>query len=136
MIAGTEIIPSHKPFIRRVKFPVNTIHLSPFFFAVLMAFITFLLLPEVVIPIAISSFSPKASICLENTKSNPRSFPIAVMADVSVANEIAGIAFRFFENLTVSSVAKCWASEALPPFPKKKNLFFSFERTYTNFCYI
>ena len=100
--------------------------MSPFFFAVLIALITFLLLPEVVIPIATSSLSPKASICLENTKSNPKSFPIAVKADVSVANDIAGIALRFFENLTVSSVAKCWASEALPPFPKKE-FFFPFK---------
>ena len=97
-----------------------------FFFAVLIALITFLLLPEVVIPIATSSLSPKASICLENIKSNPKSFPIAVKADVSVASDIAGIALRSFENLTVSSVAKCWASEALPPFPKKE-FFFLFE---------
>ena len=101
-------------------------HLSPFFFAVLKAFKTFLLLPEVVIPIATSSLSPSASICLENTKSNPKSFPIAVRADVSVTSDIAGIALRSFENLTVSSVAKCWASEALPPFPKKRIFFFLF----------
>ena len=53
--------------------------------------------------------------------------PIAVKADVSVANDIAGIALRFFENLTVSSVAKCCASDALPPFPKKRIFFFPFK---------
>jgi hypothetical protein len=38
---------------------------------------------------------------------------------VSVAKDKAANAFLFFLNLTVSSVAKCWASAALPPFPNK-----------------
>ena len=38
---------------------------------------------------------------------------------MSVVNAIAGNARLFFLNLHVSSVAKCWASEALPPLPKK-----------------
>ena len=62
---------------------------------------------------------PIASICLENKKSKPKSFPIAVSVDVSVTSEIAAIALLFFENLTLNSVERCWASEALPPFPKK-----------------
>ena len=41
------------------------------------------------------------------------------MADVSVDKDIAGNAILFFLNLTVNSVAKCCASAALPPFPKK-----------------
>ena len=36
-----------------------------------------------------------------------KSFPIAVIADVSVAKDRAANAFLFFLNLTVSSVAKC-----------------------------
>ena len=44
---------------------------------------------------------------------------MADIADVSVTKEMAGIDFLFLQNLTVSSVDKCCASEALPPFPKK-----------------
>lgn len=54
-----------------------------------------------------SPLFPNASSCLENIYLNPKSFPIAVSADVSVASEIADIAFLFFLYLTVSSVAKC-----------------------------
>ena len=54
-----------------------------------------------------SPLSPNASSCLENIYLKPKSFPIAVSADVSVANEIADIAFLLILYLTVSSVAKC-----------------------------
>ena len=75
------------------------------------------------IPIATSPLFPSAYICLENKYLYPKSLDIAVIADVSVANDIALIALRLYLYLTVSSVAKCWASEALPPLPKKKILF-------------
>src|SRR5208283_5254560 len=44
---------------------------------------------------------------------------MAVRAEVSVVSAIAGSAFRFTLNRTTNSVARCWASAALPPFPKK-----------------
>ena len=73
-----------------------------------------------------SPLLPKASNCLEKTYLNPKSLPIAVKADVSVANDMADIALRFFLYLTVNSVAKCCASDALPPFPKKIIFFLYF----------
>ena len=84
----------------------------------------FWLFPEVVIPIHKSPLLAIASICLEKINLKPRSFPIAVIAEVSVESDIAEKAFLFFLYLTVSSVAKCWASAALPPFPKKLFYFF------------
>ena len=49
---------------------------------------TFLLFPDVVIPIAISPAFPIALICLENKNSKPKSFPIALNVEVSVTKEI------------------------------------------------
>ena len=56
--------------------------------------------------------------------------PIADIADVSVTKDKAGIDFLFSQNLTVSSVDKCCASAALPPFPKKI-IFFPFFKDFT-----
>ena len=39
---------------------------------------------------------PIASICLENKNSKPKSFPIALKAEVSVTNEIAAMAVLSF----------------------------------------
>ena len=55
----------------------------------------------------ISPGLPNASICLEYIFSKPKSFPIAVKADVSVVNANPGNAFLFFLKRTVSSVARC-----------------------------
>ena len=82
-------------------------HFKFFFFALLSPSMTFILFPEVEIPIATSPFSPTASICLENKYLNPKSFAIAVIVEVSVTNDKAAIAFLFLENLTDNSVAKC-----------------------------
>jgi len=46
---------------------------------------TFWLAPEVDKPIATSPAQQRASICRENSSSNPKSLPIAVKADVSVS---------------------------------------------------
>ena len=86
----------------------------------------FSLFPDVEIPIATSPVLPIASIWREKTLLKPRSLPVAVRTEVSVESDRAGIAFLFSENLTTSSVARCWASAALPPFPKKSNFFFFF----------
>ena len=61
-----------------------------FLFAIFAASIRFSLFPEVVIAIAMSPLFPMASICLENMFFKAKSFPVAVIIDVSVANEIAG----------------------------------------------
>ena len=45
-----------------------------------------------------------------------KSLPVAVIIDVSVANDIALIAFLFFVTHHEFG-SKCWASEALPPLP-------------------
>ena len=74
----------------------------------------------------ISPRFPKASNCLEKIYSKPKSFPVAVIAETSVDKASPAIAFLFFWNLTVSSVAKCCESAALPPFPKKIIFLFFF----------
>ena len=90
-----------------------------FFLANFNALITFLLFPEVVIPIAISPGFPIDSICLEKISLNEKSFPIAVNVEVSVDKDIAGIDLLFFLYFTTNSAAICCASDALPPFPNK-----------------
>ena len=77
-------------------FFVKITDINFFFLANFNALITFLLFPEVVIPIAISPGLPMDSICLEKISLNEKSFPIAVNAEVSVDNDIAGIDFLFF----------------------------------------
>ena len=123
-LAGIEIISFVIFSANFVVFPVNNIVLMPLSYEYLRALITFLLFPEVDIPIATSPFFPIASICLEKIKSKPKSFPIAERDDVSVTKDNAEIGFLFFENLTVNSVERCCASAALPPLPKKIILFF------------
>jgi hypothetical protein len=66
----------------------------------------------------------RASICLLKIKFGSKSFDIAVIALVSVVKESAGSAILFFLSLTVSSVAKCCESAALPPLPKINIFFF------------
>ena len=122
--AGIEITQSQF-FLKPTEFfPVKITHFIFFFLALLSPSITFGLFPEVDIPIATSPFSPIASIWRENKYLNPKSLAIADIVEVSVTKDKAGIAFRFLENLTVNSVAKCCESEALPPFPKKIIFFF------------
>ena len=93
--------------MRAVSFPGTTIELlhklfkvPPFLpskpkFCILSSFATsiqftkFLLLPDVDITTSRSPLFPMASNCLLYTKSKPKSFPIAVNAEVSVASEIA-----------------------------------------------
>ncbi len=62
---------------------VKIIDINFFFFAIFNPLRTFLLLPEVVNPIAISPGWPIASICLEKISLKEKSFPIAVKAEVS-----------------------------------------------------
>ena len=105
-------------------FPLKQKVFNFFLLATFTASIKFSLFPEVVMATQISPWLPIASTCLENIYLKPKSLPIAVRADVSVVNAIEGNAFRFFLNLTVSSVARCCASAALPPLPKKIIFFF------------
>ena len=102
-------------FIRPPSPPPKAAVVAPISFAALRPRITFSLFPDVEMPIAMSPLEQSASICREKRLSNPKSFPIAVSADVSVVREMAGIARRSFLNLTTNSVAMCWASPALPP---------------------
>ena len=118
LVAGIDSIWSVILSSSLIFLPQKAIVLSFIFFACFKAIIIFSLCPEVVIPNATSPVLAIASICLENKNLNPRSLPIAVKAEVSVVIAIAAIAFLFLENLTVSSVAICCESDALPPFPK------------------
>ena len=54
----------------------------------------------------------------------PKSFAMAVMSDESVVRAIAGIDGRGLSIVRVltNSVARCWASAALPPFPQIRSL--------------
>ena len=56
--------------------------------------------------------------------SAPKSFAIAVRSDVSVVSAIAGIDGRTLSVVRVltNSVARCWASAALPPLPQIRSL--------------
>ena len=58
-------------------------------------------LPLVVIPIAISPFTPNASICRANIASYPISFETAVITDLSTVIAIAGND-RFWSSLSIS----------------------------------
>jgi len=106
-------------FILPPLFPEKQKVFNFFLLATLIASIKFGLLPLVVIAMQMSPLLPMASSCLEKIYLNPKSLPIAVRAEVSVVKAIAGSAILFFLNLTVSSVARCCASAALPPLPKK-----------------
>lgn len=67
----------------------------------------FLLDPDVEMQTKQSPFFPRACICLEKIYLNPKSFPIAVNALVSVTKDKAAMAFLLNLNLTVNSVARC-----------------------------
>ena len=66
-------------------------------------------IPEVLIQINTSPLFPKAKIFLSNKCLKPKSFPHAVIVEVSIANAIAGIGLLFTVGLkrTRSSAAKC-----------------------------
>ena len=87
-------------------------------------------LPDVEIANKTSLLQPIPSNARENTFSNPKSLPHAVKNVLSNVNEIEGIdcLFNFGFNLTKNSVARCWASDAEPPFPQNRifPLFFVF----------
>ena len=72
-----------------------------------------------------SPLSPNASSCLENIYLKPKSFPIAVIAEVSVVRAIADKPFLWVLNLPVSSAARCCESAALPPLPAIKILMYA-----------
>ena len=63
-----------------------------------------------------------ASTWRAKTWSNPRSFPAARRSEVSVVRATAASARRVRAYRTTNSVARCWASAALPPFPAKKSV--------------
>ena len=87
-------------------FPRRAKHFIFFFFAVSIALIKLLEFPEVEIIKRISPDSPKPSICLEKTLSNPKSLLIAVNADESVVRAIAGKDDLSFSYLPISSEKK------------------------------
>ena len=55
--------------------------------------------------------------------SNPKSFPIAVNAEDSLARLIAENPFLFFSYLPTISEDRCIESAAEPPFPHVKQFF-------------
>ena len=81
---------------------MNEIVVIPKDFATSRAFTTFLLLPEVVIPIQTSPSLPNARICLAKIFSKPKSFPIAVNMDESVVNAILEIGLLSISNRPTS----------------------------------
>ena len=99
--------------------PVRAAVCIPIFFATSIAFTTLADLPEVEMPTARSSFFPKASSCLEKICSKEKSLAMAVMAEVSVVKARAGKGRLFKQKRLTNSAARCCASAALPPLPKK-----------------
>ena len=100
--------------------PVSAITGSPKPRARSAARITFAELPLVEIAIRTSPCRPSDSTWRSNIPSVPKSFAIAVRSDVSVVSAIAGIDGRTLSVVSVltNSVARCWASAALPPLPQ------------------
>ena len=88
------------------------------------ALTTFGEFPLVEIAISTSPARPSDSTCRAKTPSTPKSFAIAVSSDESVVSAIAGIEGRGLSIVSVltNSVARCWASAALPPFPQISSL--------------
>ena len=72
------------------------------FFAALRASIIFLLLPDVDSANKKSLSLQRASTCFEKIYSNPKSFPIDVITDVSVVKATPGIGSLFVSNLPTS----------------------------------
>ena len=95
-----------------------------FFLAILIAFITLLLFPLVLIANKTSPGFAKLSICLEKISSKERSLDMDVIIDEFAVRAIEGKDFLFFRNLPINSAAKCSESAAEPPLPQKKILLF------------
>src|SRR6185437_14925703 len=119
---GTTSATSHKGFAAPPSPPSSPIVMRPRSRATVSARSTFSLRPEVEIATATSPLRPSASICRENTWAKPRSLPAAVRAVPSAVSAMAAMAARSRAYRTVSSVARCWASDALPPLPKNSSL--------------
>ncbi len=81
-------------------------------------------LPLVEIAISTSPARPSDSTWRAKTPSTPKSFAIAVSSEVSVVRAMAGIDGRGLSTVSVltNSVARCWASAALPPLPQISSL--------------
>ena len=113
---------SEIPFIFPPDFPVNKMVDNPLYCACLIAACTFSELPLVEIPINTSPLLPMPCTCLEKIDSKSVSFDQAVMNELSVVKAIEGMGLRSWLVIPpISSVAKCCASAALPPLPKKMN---------------
>ena len=83
---------------------------------------TFAERPLVVIATATSPGVPWASSWREKICSKPLSFAIEVRVEPSVVSAIAGSAPRSRRKRPTSSLLRCCASLALPPFPKQSTL--------------
>ena len=92
------------------------------FFAFFNTLIIFLDLPEVEIAINRSFLSAKASKFRSKIFSKPKSFPQAVIVEVSCAKLKTGKGLLLILglNLIKNSADKCWASAADPPLPQRK----------------
>src|SRR6266480_2964616 len=104
--------------------PVRTTERRPAPRACLTARTTLGELPLVLIPTKTSPGRPRACTCRSNTPSNPQSLAKAVRKEVSVVSAMAGSPGRskLFVNRLTNSVAMCWQSAALPPFPQSSTL--------------
>ena len=83
--------------------------------------------PEVEIAIKTSPLRPKAVNGLEKTSLKEKSLEHAVIVELSICKQIAGIGFLLTVGLSLinNSAVKCCASAADPPFPQKKIFFWS-----------
>ena len=83
---------------------------------------TFGLLPLVESATRTSPGATSDSTCRSKMRSNPKSLPAAVRTEEFVVRASAARLGRSLCSRTVSSAAKCCASAALPPLPKKTTL--------------
>ncbi len=105
------------------SFPVRATVLIPISLATSKALMILGEFPLVVMPMATSPSFPRALSCLAKISLKARSFETLVRIEVSVVRAIAGRGGRSMIYRLTNSAARCWASAALPPFPKKKSLF-------------
>ena len=105
------------------SFPVRATVFIPISLATSKALMILEEFPLVLMPMATSPSLPRALSCLAKISLKAMSLETLVIMEVSVVRAMAGSGGRSMIYRLTNSAARCWASAALPPFPKKKSLF-------------
>src|ERR1700722_1982350 len=111
-----------RPFAFPPPLPRNASDLISSSFASLSAATMLGEFPLEVIATTRSPLFARPAICLANTWSKPKSFPMQETSEPSEERATAGRDLRLPSYRPTSSVAKCAASAALPPLPQTRSL--------------